>query len=180
VSPVVLRFHVHDPWKQVAFLALNSATPETTSPRKMVCPIDLWERSVARSPRHRIPPTPSTKLKNLSSTDRVHQLYWTRDWEACNSCRRSGTYFVLKKCAGCGVFPGPRTLYCVSCGFLIHGTIMLSGPIRVVHVNEEIGRGISSSVAKEPPCLCGSRLGLVWTCKCGKTLRGGQQNAWKE
>lgn len=145
----------------------------------MACPIYLWERSVARSPRYRIPTTPSTKLKNLSCAARVKELYWARDWEMCNSCRRSGTYFVLKKCAGCGVFPGPRALYCVSCGFSLIA-VTLSGLIRVVHVNEENGRFTNTSVGKKQPHGGGRSLGPVSTCKAGETLRGVRPNGWKE
>jgi len=124
------------------------AHPETTSPRKMTCPIQRWEQSVARSPRYRCPASPSAKLEDLipAVAAKVQQLYLARDWETCNSCGRPSSHFVLKKCAGCGVF-GLRILYCVSCGFSIHPkTAILTDSIRVVDANRVNGHYTNGSV----------------------------------
>ena len=161
---------------------LDFATPETTSPRKMTCPIQRWEQSVARSPRYRCPVSPSAKLKDLISdvAARVQQLYLARDWETCQSCEQPGSHFVLKKCAACGVF-GLRVLYCVSCGFSMHPkTVVLTESIRVVHANRESGRYTGSSVEMERSTVYGSCLGPLSTCKCGETAGGTRQNEWKD
>jgi hypothetical protein len=74
-----------------------------------------WRHFVRRSLPTHIPTLPKTTLEDLKRPGReeVQRMYGSRNWEFCLTCKRPGTEYVLKKCGGCGAFPGNRALYCV-------------------------------------------------------------------
>ena len=92
------------------------STPLTPStPPKNMYSKQEWRHFVARSLPSHIPTLPKTTLGDLKQAGReeVLRMYGSRNWEFCLTCKKLGSEYVLKKCGGCGAFPGNRALYCV-------------------------------------------------------------------
>lgn len=88
----------------------NDYGPDFAAPK-----LREWQRSVpVRSSQ--FPKLPIITFQDLpaSQKDRIKGWYHTRDWEKCSGpeCPRSGSQYIMKKCAGCGTIPASRTYYC--------------------------------------------------------------------
>ncbi|KIM30857.1 hypothetical protein M408DRAFT_21679 [Serendipita vermifera MAFF 305830] len=74
-----------------------------------------WQRSLSLH-SSQFPELPVITLQDLSANQRdlVKRWYRSRDWEKCSGpeCPRTGSQYIMKKCAGCGAIPASRTYYC--------------------------------------------------------------------